>query len=353
MSIEISKKLWELSLKTKVDQLDQKHKSIIQESKKNTFKDLKNNFRSWEKQDDNYAPFQFNLFSLRSFGLIKYIRYLLGSIKNNIIYGRNKCTSFYEDLEIIKLLNGYDILEKNPVHKSPGNTVAYFINKKVSANLRWLRYIYFTSIIRKYCFFQNESPIILDIGCFYGGLQYVIKNLFPKSKHILVDFPHQLARSALFLGESFPNSHIYSIQDENSYSRFFSNDINNKYDFLLLTTDYFHKFSDNYTFKNIDLLTNFFSLGEMKKNDFRKYLKSKILLNSKQIYFCNRFDSSPFYDPTYEDKFSILDYLIDGYKIKLIQNSGIHNYLMLPSRLFGTKKVRPTSSNYFDLILEK
>ena len=76
-------------------------------------------------------------------------------------------------------------------------------------------------------------------------------------------------------------------------------------------------------------------------------------MNSKQIYFCNRFDSSPFYDPTYEDKFSILDYLIDGYKIKLIQNAGIHNYLMLPSRLFGNKKARPTSSNYFDLILEK
>ena len=56
---------------------------------------------------------------------------------------------------------------------------------------------------------------------------------------------------------------------------------------------------------------------------------------------------------SYEHKFSILDYLIDGYKIKLIQNAGIHNYLMLPSRLFGKKKVRPTYSNYFDLILEK
>ena len=38
MSIEISKKLWELSLATKTDQLDQKHKSIIQESKKSTFR---------------------------------------------------------------------------------------------------------------------------------------------------------------------------------------------------------------------------------------------------------------------------------------------------------------------------
>ena len=74
---------------------------------------------------------------------------------------------------------------------------------------------------------------------------------------------------------------------------------------------------------------------------------------AKQIYFCNRFDSSPFYEPTYENKFSIIDYLIVGYNFKLTQNSGIHTYLMDPRRLFGKRKIRPLSSNYFDLILEK
>ena len=91
----------------------------------------------------------------------------------------------------------------------------------------------------------------------------------------------------------------------------------------------------------------------MKEYDFRRYIESKILLNSNQIYFCNRFDSSPFYEPTYESKFSMIDYIIDGYNIKLTQNSGIHNYLMVPRRLFGKRKIRPISSNYFDLILEK
>ena len=62
----------------------------------------------------------------------------------------------------------------------------------------------------------------------------LLKICFKIKTQVLVDFPHQLARSALFLGESFPNSHIYSIQDENSYSRFFSNDINNKYDFFII-----------------------------------------------------------------------------------------------------------------------
>ena len=353
MSREISKKLWEVSLSTNTDELDRKHKTIITSAKKKLFKNINKNYRSWKMQSDQEAPFQFNLFSLNSYGFLRYSRYLIGSIKRDLLYGRNRCTSFFEDLEIIKLLNGYDILEKCPVHKSPGNTIAYFVDKKVSANLRWLRYVYFASIIRKYCNFKKKSQIFLDIGCFYGGFQYVIKHLFPKSKHILVDFPHQLARSSLFLGEAFPNSKIYSIHDEETFTKFFKNKLNANYDFLLLTTDYYHKFSEAYSYSNVDLLTNFFSLGEMNTIDFKKYLKSKILLNAKQIYFCNRFDSSPFYEPTYEYKFSIVDYLIDGYKLKLNQSSGIHRYLMLPRRLFGKNKVRPISSGYFDLIMEK
>tara|TARA_B100000401_G_scaffold425571_1_gene355387 strand:- start:91 stop:1152 length:1062 start_codon:yes stop_codon:yes gene_type:complete len=353
VSIEISKKLWEISLNTNTDELDQKHVSIISSAKKNSFNKVKRNYRSWEMQSDHEVPFQFNFFSLRSYGLTKYLRYLLATLKNDFIYGTNKCSSFFDDIEIIKLLNGFDILEKCPVHKSPGNTIAFFLNKNISANLRWLRYIYFASILRKYCHFENKSPIILDIGSYYGGFQYVTKNIFSNSKHILVDFPHQLARSALFLGESFPNAKIYSIHDNNSLNEFFHNESIQDYDFLLLTTDYYHKFSDIYSFSDLDLLTNFYSLGEMTKNDFKKYLNSKILINAKQIYFCNRFDSSPFYEPTYESKLSILDYLVDGFNIELSQSSGIHNYIMTPRKLFGKKKVRPTSSRYFDLILKK
>ena len=353
MSIEISKKLWQVSLTTNTDSLDRKHESIIASAKKNSFNKLIKNYRSWEMQSDHDVPFQFNFFSLRSYGLTKYIRYLLGTIKNDFIYGTNKCSSFFDDIEIIKLLNGFDILEKCPVHKSPGNTIAFFLNKDISANLRWLRYIYFASIVRKYCNFKNKSPIILDIGSYYGGFQYVIKKIFPNSKHILVDFPHQLARSALFLSESFPNAKIYSIFDNNTFNYFFQNKLIQEYDFLLLSTDYYHKFSDTYSLEDLDLLTNFYSLGEMTKNDFKKYINSKILLNARQIYFCNRFDSSPFYEPTYESKLSILDYLIDGFNIKLSQSSGIHNYIMISRKLFGKKKVRPTSSRYFDLILKK
>ena len=104
MSIEISKKLWQVSLTTNTDSLDRKHESIIASAKKNSFNKIKKNYRSWEMQSDHEVPFQFNFFSLRSYGLTKYIRYLLGTIKNDFIYGTNQCSSFFDDIEIIKLL---------------------------------------------------------------------------------------------------------------------------------------------------------------------------------------------------------------------------------------------------------
>ena len=54
------------------------------------------------------------------------------------------------------------------------------------------------------------------------AFQYVAKKTFPNSKHILVDFPHQLCRSAIFLGYSFPESQIFSIHDQETLEEYFS-----------------------------------------------------------------------------------------------------------------------------------
>ena len=77
MSIEIAKKLWGISLTTYTNNLDQKHKSINRKAKQISFEKVKRNYRSWEMQSDCDAPLQFNFFSLRSYGLTKYIKYLL------------------------------------------------------------------------------------------------------------------------------------------------------------------------------------------------------------------------------------------------------------------------------------
>ena len=112
------------------------------------------------------------------------------------------------------------------------------------------------------------------------------------------------------------------------------------------------RFSEKFTETNqrIDLFTNFYSLGEMPKKYFKSYLNSKIIQNSNYVYFCNRYDSSPFYEKTFEESFSMLDYLLKNFQIKLNRSSGIHNYMMPIRGLFGIRKQRPISAGYFELI---
>ena len=355
MNLDVAKKLWYLSLQTETNDLDTKHAKIVGSVKDRSFDSFYKEFRNWSKQDDCGIPFQLNFYNLKSYGFLKYLKYILSKLKLNLLHFQDPDSYFFDDLKLIKLLKGYDILKNNPVHKTPGNNLAYFITNNSSANIRWLRYIYFATVMRNT--FQNisEFKFILDIGSYYGGLQYVIKNMIPKCTQILVDFPHQLARSAIFLSKSFPNSKIYSIHDNETLNQYFYQNSNLKFDFILLTTDQYHKFSKIFNNKklSLDLLTNFYSLGEMSQSHFKSYINSDILKNSKRIYFCNRYDSSPFYEKTYQESYSILDYLLNEYKIILNRNSGIHNYMMPIRKLNGTTKPRPTSSGYFELIQQK
>lgn len=354
MSIKIAKKLWQISKNTSTYNLDKKHAYIVDSAKNFEFDKLLKSYRNWENQNDAEAPLQFNFYSFKSFGYLNYLRYLLAVFKKNLIFGFNQKNFFFDDIQIIKLLNGFDILEKCPVHKSPGNNIAYFLDKKISANVRWLRYIYFTSVIRKENIISNGNQTILDIGSYYGGFQHVMKKTFPNSKHICVDFPHQLSRSAIFLSKSFPKAKIHGIYDQETFNNYFNfNYIN--YDFILLSIEYFNDFSERYSSLNykLDLLTNFYSFGEMTKNDFNLYLNSKILKNSKKLYFCNRYDSSPFFEPTYSEKYSLLNYLVKGFKVILNRQSGIHHYETAVRTLFGKKRQRPLSSSYFELIQNK
>ena len=355
MDLSISRKLWEISLETNIKNLDKKHAKIVSNAKQLEYEKFILNFRNWSSQSDCGVPFQVNFYSMKSYGFLKYCKYLLSKIRSNFIHKFDESNYFFDDLSIIKLLNGLDILQKCPLHLTPGNNLAFFINKDVSANVRWLRYIYFATIIRKYFGNINNEICFLDIGSYYGGLQYVLKKVYPYSSQILVDFPHQLSRAAYFLGSSFPDAKIYAIYDNSSLENFFRLYILKKFDFILVTTDLYNEFSDLYTEKkySIDFLTNFYSLGEMPNDSFYGYLKSKIMMNSKMIYFCNRYDSSPFYEPTYEERYSLLDYLFLGYDIVLNRSSGIHNYMMPIRKLFGETRARPISSGYFELIQQK
>ena len=86
MKTGIAKQLWDISLSTDISNLDKKHKTINNRAKEISFEKLKRNYRSWEMQSDCDIPFQFNFYSLRSYGMTKYIKYLLAISKNNFIY---------------------------------------------------------------------------------------------------------------------------------------------------------------------------------------------------------------------------------------------------------------------------
>ena len=88
----------------------------------------------------------------------------------------------------------------------------------------------------------------------------------------------------------------------------------------------------------------------MKEYDFRRYIQSKILLNLTGFIFTTNL-IHPLFTNLYESKFSMIDYIIDGYNVELIQNS--HSQLFNGSEIIWEEKIRPISSNYFDLILEK
>ncbi len=355
MTLKIARKLYETALETITDDLDDKHSQIVSGAKKLSFSKFLKDFRNWDLQSDSGIPFQVNLYNFKSYGNFRYLKYLISKIIKFIIYRYDEIDYFFDDISIIKLLDGFDILEQCPVHKSPGNNLAFFIKKNVSANVRWLRYIYFTNVVRNYFMYREKPQLIMDIGSFYGGFQYVLKNIFPESSHILVDFPHQLSRAAIFLSKAFPNCRIFSIYDQKTFEIFFRNYNEKYFDFLLLSTDFYTRFSNEFSKKNkkVDLSTNFYSLGEMPKKYFRTYLDSAILKESKNIYFCNRYDSSPFYEKTFHESYSLIDYILEGFNLRVNRSSGIHNYMMPVRKLFGSKKPRPISAGYFEIIQEK
>ena len=111
MSESIAKDLWELSLKTNVNNLDKKHSNIVDKAKNRSFDKFYKSFRNWSLQSDCGIPFQFNLYSLKSYGILKYLRYWMAKIKSYVLYRTDVGDCFFDDLNIIKLINGYDILK--------------------------------------------------------------------------------------------------------------------------------------------------------------------------------------------------------------------------------------------------
>ena len=333
-----------LNIGENLEKIDKKHQEIVD----NALSDLKKNkkkfiktFRDWKFQGDFSCPAQISFLHLKVLGIFQFLRLIIKFFFQ--IKSRDFIRSFKDDLYLLSKVGAEKILEKNPVHKTPNCKSFYKINGS-STNYRWNRYIYFANTILKKKIL-NDGDIHVDIGSFYGGLQSILKKEFPKTNFVLIDFHHQLLRSYIFLKSLYPDSNHYTSKDITLEKLNFHNG------------SFFYVHIDQVNLiQSIEpnLLTNFFSFGEMKRNTFNDYINAKFLRNSKHIYLVNRFISSPFFEKTYDSDLNILDYLkIEKYNVNYLDIFPIHHYQVTKRKLFGRADYRPISSPYFEMILQK
>ena len=102
--------------------------------------------------------------------------------------------------------------------------------------------------------------------------------------------------------------------------------------------------------EEVELVSNFFSLGEMRRESFDHYIRSPLFKKAKSIYLVNRFVSAPFFEPTYDNDLTILDYMTKSGEVTYFDIFPIHYFLKMSRELFGRREVRNLSSPYFELV---
>ena len=103
----------------------------------------------------------------------------------------------------------------------------------------------------------------------------------------------------------------------------------------------------------INLSTNFFSFGEMRKQIFLEYINSNFFKKSDISFLVNRFVSSPFFEKTYDSDLNIMDYSNLGRDITYFDIFPIHHFFLNKRLLFTRKFYRNLSSPYFEMVTTK
>lgn len=325
-------------------EIDSKHEKIISDSKKNLSQLNYKNFRNWQSQNDMGLKYSMTYLSKIFLGIkkpiiLKFFFSIFRKRLNHIF----EYSSMVDDIETIKRNGGEKLINENPQNETPG-ALKFPLVQGYSVTTRWLRYLYLLSQIQKFNLLDNNS-IWLDVGSYYGGLQGLVRKYYPGSTLILVDFKHQLMRSFIYLKNLYPNA-AHILPDEIVKMKAVNN-----YKGSILYVDV-NKFELIDSLK-VDLVTNFFSLGEMKKTTFNNYVKSKIFTNSKSIYYANRIFSSPYFDATYDDSLNIFNYQNSIFSLKYLDILPVGNFNISNRVVNNREFFRNFSSQYFEMILTK
>jgi len=330
---------------TELQSVDSKHTDILNEAYKqfgdsNFYNQM--NFRDWKEQTDYGVPAQLSINNIKQSGFWHaFVKY---AYRKLFKYGEDKSlrSTIHDDMEIIKMVGAGDLLNDNPVHLTPG-AKKFFIVDGVTVNIRWLRYVYLLKRILDLEVLTNES-VWLDVGSFYGGLQGLVRKYSPKTRIVMVDFHHQLCRSFIYLSKMYPDAtHIFPDQVQ-QYSNF--REMPQGSIVYVPVSDY-----EKLPAQSVDLFSNFFSFGEMKKYFFKIYTNSKIFKESENAYLVNRFVSAPFFEKTYDSELSILDYFNSSKSLEYFDVFPMHHYMLVRRDLFGRKGYRNISSSYFEMVL--
>lgn len=302
------------------------------------------NFRNWGGQSDLGVPAQLSAKLIRANGLSKpLLRYFYRKVFWRL-QDRFVLSSLLDDINVLSMIGAKSLMRENPVHLTPGATIFYEVDG-VTCNQRWLRYIYLLKRILDSKALE-PSGVWVDVGSYYGGLQGLVKKYLPKSRIVLVDFHHQLCRSFVYLSSLFPDvKHI--MPDEVQDFRDFDNLPTGS--FMYVPVGDFNKIEHN----TASLVSNFFSLGEMRRPHFSGYMSSKLFLESELVYLVNRFVSTPFFEKTYDSDVTLLDYIQSQRDVKYFDVFPMHHYQIVDREVLGRKSYRNISSPYFEMVTSR
>ena len=195
-----------------------------------------------------------------------------------------------ECLSVLKKHGYEDFLRKYPCH--PAGNPQVFEHEGFQYTYRWFRHIYLIGLLNRVLGSKLDRDFVgLDIGSSYGIFSSLMKNEYPDSHHILVDFPEQLLLAHYFLSVCFPEARIAGIEEVSNLDtidRIFVE----RFDFVLIPCDLYKKIGP----ETGDMVTNFASFGEMTSYWFDSYVNSPAFLTAKYFFTANHMQSYPAYD---------------------------------------------------------
>jgi len=201
--------------------------------------------------------------------------------------------------------NSYlDLLRKYPMF-SAGNPTTFKYNG-CEFTYRWTKHIYFLGQFNNiFGPLISKNFISIDIGSSFGIFSSLLKKEYPESIQILLDFPEQLVLAHYYIGTIFHDAKIAGFKEiieagkiDRSFFR--------QYDFILIPWYWYTDIEPG----SIDMMTNFASFGEMRRQWFDYYIDTEIFKNIKYFFTSNRFQSYP----TYDTDLTILDYPLHDFE---------------------------------------